>query len=53
MSNAILTPTVIIAVLGFLKYCVKRFAQYKELKLLVTADKERVTVTKNGVSYKK
>ena len=53
MLTIILTPAVIIAVLNLVKYCVKCFTQYKELKLLVTSGKERVTITKNGISYKK
>ena len=46
MLIIILTPTVIIAVLNLVKYCVKCFTQYKELKLLVTSGKERVAITK-------
>ena len=53
MLVIILTPAVIIAVLNLVKYRVKCFTQYKELKLLVTLGKERVTITKNGISYKK
>ena len=53
MLIIIFTPAAIIAVLNLVKYCVKCFTQYKELKLLVTSGKERVTITKNGISYKK
>ena len=53
MLTIILTPAVIIAVLNLVKYYVKCFTQYKELKLLVTSGKERVAITKNGISYKK
>ena len=52
MLKLILTPSVIIAVLNLLKYAIKCYTQYQELKLLVTSGKERVAVTKNGVSYK-
>ena len=49
--GSILTPSVVLAILDLIRYCIKCFTQYQELKLLVTSGKERVTVTKNGVSY--
>ena len=51
--NLILTPGITIAVINLVKYCVRKFTEYKELKLLVTSGKKRVTVTKNGISYEK
>ena len=48
---SILTPAVVLAILDLIIYCITCFVQYQELKLLVTSGKERVTVTKNSVSY--
>ena len=47
LLSKILTPAVLLGILDFLK-C---YIHYQELKLLVVSGKERVTVTKNGVSY--
>ena len=51
LLSIILTPAVVLAILDLIRYGIKCFVQYQELKLLVTSGKERVTVTKNGVSY--
>nr|DAR13993.1 MAG TPA: hypothetical protein [Caudoviricetes sp.] len=51
LLGSILTPAVVLAILDLIRYCIKCFVQYQELKLLVASGKERVTVTKNDVSY--
>ena len=51
LLSKILTPAVLLGILDLMKCCIKCYTQYQELKLLVTSGKERVAVTKNGISY--
>lgn len=51
LLSKILTPAVLLGILDLMKCCTKCYTQYQELKLLVTSGKERVAVTKNGISY--
>lgn len=51
LLSKILNPAVVLGILDLVKCCVKYYAHYQELKLLVASGKERVTVTENGISY--